>query len=140
MNDGKNKKTQAKQLKEKLFVKRKNAALKLNEEELKSIDEFCSGYKNFLNKAKTEREFVLEAIKLAKENGFKEYNFKNKYLPGDKVYCNNRNKSLILAIIGKEGCNNGVKIAAAHIDSPRLDLKPNPMYESYDLAFFKTHY
>ena len=80
------------------------------------------------------------AIELAENNGFKEFDRNKKYNAGDKVYFNNRGKSLALAVIGSESVESGVNISAAHIDSPRLDLKPNPLYEELELALFKTHY
>jgi len=128
------------ELKEELLFKRENGRAKLTAEELEKCDEYCCGYKAFLDNAKTEREAVKEAIKLAKEKGFEEMATGKKYKAGDKVYFNNRGKALALAVIGTQPVENGVKIAAAHIDSPRLDLKPSPLYESEELALFKTHY
>lgn len=127
-------------LKSELLIEKKNGALKISEEQIKEADQFSEGYKRFLDEAKTEREAVVVTKKLAEEKGFTEFDHNKKYNPGDKVYYINKNKSIILAIIGKNGTKNGVKIAVAHIDSPRLDLKPNPLYESNDLALFKTHY
>lgn len=134
------KKKEVDQLKESLLLKRKNGALKLSEEEIQTADAFCEEYKAFLDAAKTEREAVKTAIALAQKAGFVEFDRTKTYQPGDKVYYNNRDKAMIFAVIGKQGCKDGVRIAAAHIDSPRLDLKPNPLYESSDLALFKTHY
>lgn len=133
-------KSKSEQLKEGLFYKRKNGRLVSSEETLKKADEYCEGYKNFLNAAKTEREAVKAAVELAKENGFTEFVYGKKYNAGDKVFINNRGKTIALAVIGKEPVEQGVNITAAHIDSPRLDLKPNPLYEDLDLALFKTHY
>ena len=82
----------------------------------------------------------MKTIAYAEKNGFVPFDREASYKAGDKVYYNNRDKSLILAVIGKEGCKNGVRMAAAHIDSPRLDLKPYPMYEANDLVLFKSHY
>ena len=79
-------------------------------------------------------------MKAAEKHGFVPFDPAHKYAPGDKVYANNRGKALCLAVIGKEGCKNGVRIAAAHIDNPRLDLKPIPLYESSEMAYLKTHY
>jgi aspartyl aminopeptidase len=129
-----------KTLKENLFYNRKNGRLKANEETLKNADDYCEGYKAFLDAAKTEREAVEEAVKLAEAKGFVPFVIGQKYNAGDKVYFNNRGKSIAFAVIGKETADNGVNITAAHIDSPRLDLKPNPLYEEVDLALFKTHY
>lgn len=133
-------KSEIKELKEKLFAEKKNGAKKISDDELKKADEFCEEYKNFLNCAKIEREAVKYAASLAEDNGFTPFDFSKIYNAGDKVYLVNRNKAVILAVIGKNRSVNGVKLAIAHIDSPRLDLKPNPLYESNNLAFFKTHY
>ncbi len=133
-------KTAAEQLKEQLFLKRKNGRLTSDEAVLNKAQEYCEGYKDFLNRAKTEREAVKAAVKAAEEKGFKKFEYGKIYAAGDKVYINNRGKTLALAVIGKQPVENGVNITAAHIDSPRLDLKPNPLYEDVDLALFKTHY
>ena len=133
-------KSKSEQLKEGLFYKRKNGRLISSEETLKNADEYCEGYKSFLNAAKTEREAVNTAVALAKEKGFTEFVYGKKYNAGDKVFFNNRGKTVAFAVIGNEPVEQGVNITAAHIDSPRLDLKPNPLYEDLDLALFKTHY
>lgn len=112
----------------------------MSEDELKQADDFCNGYMRFLDNAKTEREAVCEAIKLLEESGFKEYNFESDLKPGDKIYKNNRGKAIIAAIIGSDSAKEGFRINAAHIDSPRLDLKQNPLYEDNEIGFFKTHY
>lgn len=128
------------ELKSELFYKPVNAAAGCDGEVIKAADEFAVGYKAFLNNAKTEREAVCEVIKQAQSLGFACFENGKKYMPGDKIFFNNRGKAVILAVIGKKPLSQGVKIAAAHIDSPRLDLKPNPLYETDDLALFKTHY
>ena len=133
-------KSKSEELKESLFYKRKNGRLVSEEETLKKADEYCEGYKSFLDNAKTEREAVKTAVAMAEEKGFTEFVYGKKYNAGDKVYINNRGKTLALAVIGKEPVEQGVNITAAHIDSPRLDLKPNPLYEDLELALFKTHY
>lgn len=130
----------AEQLKDRLYYKRKNGRLVSSDETLNKADEYCEGYKSFLNKAKTEREAVKAATQMAKANGFSEFCRGKAYKAGDKVYINNRGKTLALAVIGEQPVEQGVNITAAHIDSPRLDLKPNPLYEDTDLALFKTHY
>ncbi len=130
----------AEQLKDRLYYKRKNGRLVSSDETLNKADEYCEGYKSFLNKAKTEREAVKAATDMAKANGFSEFCRGKAYKAGDKVYINNRGKTLALAVIGEQPVEQGVNITAAHIDSPRLDLKPNPLYEDTDLALFKTHY
>ena len=132
--------TRAEQLKKELFMKPVNAAKACADGQIKEADNFCEGYMSFLDAAKTEREAVEEAVELARANGFIEFRKGEKYAPGERVYYNNRGKSLILAVIGKRDLAEGVHITAAHIDSPRLDLKPNPLYEDNELAYFKTHY
>ncbi len=132
--------TRAEQLKKELFMKPVNAAKACADGQIKEADNFCEGYMSFLDAAKTEREAVEEAVELARANGFIEFRKGEKYAPGERVYYNNRDKSLILAVIGKRDLAEGVHITAAHIDSPRLDLKPNPLYEDSELAYFKTHY
>lgn len=129
-----------KELKEKLFLKRKNGLLTASEEEITKANDYCEGYKNFLNSAKTEREAVKTAVALAEKNGFTPFDRSKSYKSGDKVYFNNRGKTVAFAVIGEEPCERGINITAAHIDSPRLDLKPNPLYEEIELGLFKTHY
>ncbi len=109
-------------------------------DQTKEAAEYCEGYKAFLNKAKTEREFVAEAVRILSENGYQEYEIGKKYETGDKVYFINRKKALIMTTFGCRPLEEGIRLNIAHIDSPRLDLKPNPLYEKTDLAFLKTHY
>ncbi len=132
--------TKAKELKKELFKQKKNGLLTASEETVAMALDYAEGYKSFLDNAKTEREAVIAAINIAKEKGFCEFNPNKTYNAGDKVYFNNRGKSVAFAVIGKESCEKGINISAAHIDSPRLDLKPNPLYEEIELALFKTHY
>ncbi len=132
--------SKSEELKEKLFYKKKNGRLICDDETLSRADEYCEGYKCFLNIAKTEREAAATAIEMAKARGFSEFERGKQYKAGDKVYINNRGKTVALAVIGTQSVESGVNITAAHIDSPRLDLKPNPLYEDTDLALFKTHY
>lgn len=134
------KKSAVKKLEEKLLLKRKNAAEELSAEQIKECDEFCEGYKDFMNNAKIEREAVVYSVELLKKKGFKEYKKGKKLKAGDKIYRNNRGKSILIATIGTAPIEEGVRLCAAHIDSPRLDLKQNPLYEDTDIAFFKTHY
>lgn len=130
-----------KELRERLFYKKQNGVDFMSEQELKACDEFCEGYKSFLFENKTEREFAKSALALAKENGFKKFDkFAGKLNAGDKVYYFNRNKAIILCVKGTRPIIDGVRISAAHIDSPRLDLKQVPVYEDGNLGFFKTHY
>lgn len=105
-----------------------------------AVFDFSEGYKKFLDGAKTEREFVTEGIKLVEKNGFVNAEKKDKLTVGDKVYYVNRGKNLVLAVIGKEDIENGINYVVSHVDSPRLDLKGNPLYEDLDLAYMKTHY
>ncbi len=127
-------------LKEKLFSKKTNAVLDMSAEELKKCDDFCENYKTFLDIAKTEREAVDFTVELLQKNGFKEFKTGMKPSAGDKIYRINRGKAVIAAIIGSEPIEKGVRLCAAHIDSPRLDLKQFPLYESSEIALFKTHY
>lgn len=133
-------KSEAALLKEKLFRDTKKGAGSLSDKEIAAADKFCKKYMKFLDEAKIEREAVNVSKELAEKAGFTEYISGKKYNPGDKVYLTNRGKNIILAVIGKKGCSEGVRLSIAHIDSPRLDLKPNPLYEANDLALFKTHY
>ena len=133
-------KTVAEELKEQLFYKRENGRIKSSDEVLAKADEYCEGYKAFLDKAKTEREAAVAAIAIAENAGFVQFELGKQYKAGDKVYINNRGKTVAFAVIGKDCVESGVNITAAHIDSPRLDLKPNPLYEDLELALFKTHY
>lgn len=127
-------------MEEKLFMKKENGWNTVDTRKKEEIFNYAKGYMNFLNKAKTEREFIVEATKMAKENGYKDISEFEKLQPGDKVYFVNREKSMYLAIIGTEDIEKGLHIIGAHVDSPRLDLKPNPLYEDTELAYFKTHY
>lgn len=131
---------EAKQLKEKLFMHKKNAFLRMSDSEIKKCDKFCKGYKRFLDEAKTEREAAGYIEREAKAAGFVKFDKKKKYKAGDKVYVINREKSAILAVIGSEPIENGVNLLAAHIDSPRLDMKQNPLVEKDEVGYFKSHY
>ena len=133
-------KTKAEILKEKLFMKKEHTAAVIGESGVNEADSFAEGYMNYLDSSKTEREAVSQALLLAKAGGFTEFDKTVRYPAGSKVYVNNRDKSVILAVIGHKDIKDGVKIAAAHVDAPRLDLKPNPLYEESEMAYFKTHY
>ncbi len=133
-------KSKAKLLQEKLCIQRKNGVLRTSEEDMRLCDEYCEGYKRFMDEAKIEREAAEYAENAAVKAGYKPFEKNMKLSAGDKVYYVNRKKAVILAHIGKEPVSKGVHIAAAHIDSPRLDLKQNPLYESEETAYFKTHY
>lgn len=106
----------------------------------KNVFEFSDGYKTYLNKGKTERECVLYSISLLRENGFVPFEEKETLLPGDRVYILNRNKNVLAAVIGQAPITEGFSLIASHIDSPRLDLKPQPFYEDQELCLLKTHY
>lgn len=129
-----------KELKEKLFYEKKNGLLKADDSVVTAAFDYCEGYKIFLDNAKTEREAVAAAISVAEGKGFEKFVIGKQYNAGDRVYFNNRGKTVAFAVIGTESADKGINITAAHIDSPRLDLKPNPLYEELELALFKTHY
>lgn len=133
-------KNMTKELKEKLFAPAKKGIATVSSDEIAAADKFCEAYKDFLDNSPVEREAVEYSLKIAKENGFTEFEPDKKYNAGDKVYYVNRDKAIALAVIGKNGTKNGVRLSIAHIDSPRVDLKPNPLYEESNLAYFKTHY
>ena len=128
------------ELKEKLFKNNKSGWENVDEEKRSKIEDVSSKYMSFLNKAKTEREFIKRARELANSNGYKDIMEFESLKPGDKIYFVNREKSMYLAIIGENSIENGIHIIGSHVDSPRLDLKPNPLYEDSGFAYFKTHY
>ena len=123
-----------------LLSANKNGYDRLEGAVLEQMERYCTRYKDFLNRSKTERETAQRVIELAQAHGFAQYQRGMALRPGDKVYTCNRGKSVMLAVIGSEGMSRGAQIAAAHIDSPRLDLKPHPLYEDGGMAYFKTHY
>ena len=129
----------AKEQREKLIWEFPNIGKKAPEQEEKAFA-YCEGYKEFLNAAKTEREFVREAVLRLKEAGYEEFEEGKIYQPGDKVYQINRKKALLMSTFGKRPLEDGVRINVAHIDSPRLDLKPNPLFEKDEIAYLKPHY
>ena len=128
------------ELKKKLLFAPKNGYAKLTAEQKADMESYCKRYSAFMDACKTEREATTWAVETAKANGFKEAKPGMEVKPGDKVYYNNRNKSILLAVIGSESLENGANICAAHVDSPRMDVKPNPLYEDSEIAYFKTHY
>lgn len=128
------------ELKEKLFKQKKDGWETANTRTREEIFNLSKKYMNYLNVAKTEREFIKQAKKMADENGFKDIAEYETLKPGDKIYFVNRAKSMYLAIIGEESIEKGMHIIGSHVDSPRLDLKPNPLYEDTGLAYLKTHY
>lgn len=127
-------------LKEKLFDKKESGWKDLDENTKNKVFALSKRYMDFLNVSKTEREFIKNARKMADEHGFRDIMEFSSLKPGDKVYFVNREKSMYLAIIGEESIENGIHIIGSHVDSPRLDLKPNPLCEEGGLAYFKTHY
>ena len=130
-----------KQLKDMLFNKKENGIDFMTEDELNECDDFCEGYKEFLAECKTEREVAAWVEDIAQANGFQRFDeFGGELEPGAKVYYMNRGKSIILCVKGKRSIKDGVRISAAHIDSPRIDLKQCPVYELDGLGYFKTHY
>ena len=128
------------ELKQKLFNNKEDGWDSTNEKQREEIFNLSEQYMNFLNVAKTEREFIKEAKKMADAHGFKDIMEFNTLRPGDKIYFINRQKSMYLAIIGENTIEEGMHIIGSHVDSPRLDLKPNPLYEDTGLAYLKTHY
>ena len=132
--------TRGEQLRKALAYEKKNGYDRLLPGELEAMEDYCTGYKQFLDAGKTERECVDRTIALAEAAGFRPYTRGMELKPGDKVYRSNRGKAIMLAVIGRKGLDQGVNIGAAHIDSPRLDLKQNPLYETDEMAFLKTHY
>jgi len=133
-----------KQVKEELGFEQKLVWDSLSSQEREDMQKFADHYKKFLNAAKTEREAVVEIVRLAEKDGFvslEEMIERGKKLrPGNKVYAVNRNKNVALIVIGKEPVWRKLNLIGSHIDSPRLDLKPVPLYEDSDIALLKTHY
>lgn len=123
-----------------MLIKKENGWKGVDEIVKKDIFNFSEGYKMFLDIAKTERKFVSEGLKLASENGFVDANTLTELKAGDKIYYENRGKNLILVIVGTDSILNGINYVVSHVDSPRLDLKQNPLYEEMELAYMRTHY
>ena len=111
-----------------------------DDKKLKEAYDFCEGYKEYITNAKTEREAIIETIKLAEKQGFKNIKNSKSLKAGDMVYAINMDKAILLAKIGTQPLENGLNIVGAHIDSPRLDLKPTPVYEDSELCLLDTHY
>ncbi len=123
-----------------LLKNKKSGWEEVSEDEKNAIFTFSDEYMKFLNSAKTEREIIRATEALARQNGFKSLEEYSELYPGDKVYFINREKNIYLAVIGTESMETGINIVGAHADSPRLDLKPNPLYQEGNLAYLKTHY
>ncbi len=128
------------QLREKLLYAPKNGYDRLTEQERQEMNDYCKNYMAFMDAAKTEREAVQFSMRAAEAAGFRSLDSFQELKPGDRVYYNNRNKSILFAVIGEKLLSEGANIVASHIDSPRLDVKPNPLYEDSGIAYFKTHY
>ena len=128
------------ELRESLLSVSKNGYTKLTPEQRAEMESYCKRYAAFMDACKTEREATAWTVEVAEKHGFKALIPGMQLQPGDKVYKNNRDKSILLAVIGSESLNAGANICAAHVDSPRMDLKPNPLYEDSEIAYFKTHY
>ena len=126
--------------KEELFYTKKNAYDIIKDDEITRADAYCEEYKNYLDAAKTEREAVKEAIRLAESHGFTPLRRGMNLKTGSKLYADVGGKAVIFAVIGQKPLDKGVNISAAHIDAPRIDLKQVPLYEEGDMALFKTHY
>ena len=122
------------------YSRTKTVWQRLGTEERKAVMDYCEGYKAFLDKARTERLAADEIISRAEAKGFKPVYSVTDLKPGDKVYWNQKGKSVILAVIGEEPVHAGIKIVGSHIDAPRLDLKGNPLHEQDGLVYFRTHY
>jgi len=127
-------------IKKTLLFPRKDASVFLAQEEIKAADEYCKAYISFLNAAKTEREAVSAAVALARKEGFIPWKKGMKIKSGDKIYFSRRGKAVVFCTVGKKSFSRGISIVAAHIDSPRLDLKMRPLYEDSGMAFFDTRY
>ena len=132
--------SEQKKLREQLLLNRKNGYDRLSPQELAEMERYCEQYKTFLSKGRTERECTEAAVELAQAKGFRPYQPGESLKAGDKIYWVNREKAIMLAVIGSERLDQGVVIGAAHIDSPRLDLKPYPVVEDTQLCTLKTHY
>ena len=131
----------AKELYEKLSYKKKNVFENSTPEEIKAIYDYNVGYMKYLDDAKTEREAVDATIAIIEAQGYTEYKLGDKLSVGDKKYLNNRGKNIFVFKVGSKDLEeDGIRILASHIDSPRLDLKQVPLYEDGNMGFLKTHY
>ena len=128
------------ELRESLLAKPQNGYASLTVEARAEMEAYCKRYAAFMDACKTEREATAWAVAEAEKNGFKPFAPNMDAKPGDKIYMNNRGKSILLAVIGSESLSKGANICAAHTDSPRMDVKPNPLYEDSEIAYLKTHY
>ncbi|MCK5063515.1 MAG: aminopeptidase, partial [Candidatus Aenigmarchaeota archaeon] len=139
-NISKDKKTKYQKLEEKLALKNESAWEQFTDKQKKETFKLCDDYKLFLDKAKTEREAVKEIEAFAKKKGFSDIGEAKELTPGSRVYDIYRNKNAALVIAGKKPITEGTRIIVSHVDSPRIDLKPHPLYEDSGIAMMKTHY
>ena len=128
------------ELKNSLLHTKKNGFARITAEQKEEMNAYCRRYMDFMDAAKTEREATTWAVAAAEAHGFVELKPGMDAKPGDKFYMNNRGKSIMLAVVGNKPLNEGANICAAHVDSPRMDIKPNPLYEADEIAYLKTHY
>ena len=128
------------EIRESLLMKPKNGLRQLTAQQREEMETYCKGYMAFIDACKTEREATAWAVREAEKRGYRPFVPGMDVKPGDKIYYNNRDKAIALAVIGSESLSKGVNICAAHVDSPRMDIKPNPLYEDGEIAYFKTHY
>ena len=128
------------ELRESLLAAPKNGYARITAEQRAEMEDYCKRYMAFMDACKTEREATAWAVSEAEKNGFKPFVPGMEAKPGDKIYYNCRGKAIALAVIGTESLVKGANICAAHVDSPRMDIKPNPLYEDAEIAYLKTHY
>ena len=128
------------ELRESLLMAPRNGYARITPAQREEMESYCRQYMAFMDACKTEREATAWAVREAESRGYKPFAPGMEVKPGDKIYYNNRNKAIALAVIGRESLAQGVNICAAHVDSPRMDVKPNPLYEDSQIAYLKTHY
>ena len=128
------------ELRENLLMAPKNGYTRITPEQREEMNAYCRRYMAFMDECKTEREATAWAVREAEKRGYKPFAPGMEVKPGDKIYYNNRDKAIALAVIGTESLAKGANICAAHVDSPRMDVKPNPLYEDSQIAYLKTHY
>ena len=128
------------ELRQALMAEPKNGYELLTDAQRADMESYCVRYRAFMDACKTEREATAWTVREAEKRGFVPYTSGMEVKPGDKIYYNNRNKAIALAVVGRKSLSQGINICAAHVDSPRLDIKPNPLYEDSDIAYLKTHY
>ncbi len=128
------------ELRKSLLADPSNGYTTINEQQRQEMEAYCKGYAAFIDACKTEREATAWAVAEAEKRGFQPLTPGCAVHPGDKFYMNNRGKSIMLAVVGNESLAQGANICAAHVDSPRMDIKPNPLYETDEIAYLKTHY